>query len=100
MPRMICASVPAGRAAGLAPAGWAAVALGEGACAAAVAVRNAAVNPAVRRFTLHLGAQNTLTRRAARNGIICHMSRDWWAVLIAALAAALVKLGLIAGVPW
>ena len=29
-----------------------------------------------------------------------HMSRDWWAVLIAACAAALVKLGLIAGVPW
>jgi len=28
------------------------------------------------------------------------MSRDWWAVLIAALAAALVKLGAIAGVPW
>jgi len=28
------------------------------------------------------------------------MSRDWWAVLIAALAAVLVKLGAIAGVPW
>jgi len=28
------------------------------------------------------------------------MSRDWWAVLIAACAAALVKLGLIAGVRW
>jgi hypothetical protein len=29
-----------------------------------------------------------------------HMSRDWWAVLVAAIAAALVKLGVIAGVPW
>ena len=29
-----------------------------------------------------------------------HMSREWWAVLIAALAAALVKLGVVAGVPW
>jgi hypothetical protein len=28
------------------------------------------------------------------------LSRDWWAVLIAALAAVLVKLGLVAGVPW
>jgi len=28
------------------------------------------------------------------------MSRDWWAVLIAAAVAALVKLGAIAGVPW
>jgi len=28
------------------------------------------------------------------------MSRDWWAVLIAALAAVLVKLGAITGVPW
>jgi len=28
------------------------------------------------------------------------MSRDWWAVLVAALAAVLVKLGVIAGVPW
>jgi len=29
-----------------------------------------------------------------------HMSRDWWAVVIAAVAAALVKLGVVAGVPW
>ena len=29
-----------------------------------------------------------------------HMSRDWWAVLLAALAVALVKLGAIKGVPW
>ncbi len=29
-----------------------------------------------------------------------HMSRDWWAVLIAAMAAVLVKLGVLAGVPW
>ena len=28
------------------------------------------------------------------------MSRDWWAVLIAAAVAALVKLGVIGGVPW
>ncbi len=28
------------------------------------------------------------------------LSRDWLAVLIAALAAVLVKLGLVAGVPW
>jgi hypothetical protein len=31
---------------------------------------------------------------------IWHMSRDWWAVLIAAVVAALVKLGVIGGVPW
>jgi hypothetical protein len=28
------------------------------------------------------------------------MSRDWWAVLLAALAVALVKLGVVSGVPW
>ena len=28
------------------------------------------------------------------------MSRDWWAVLFAAVAVALVKLGLVARVPW
>jgi len=28
------------------------------------------------------------------------MSRDWWAVLIAAIVAALVKIGVLAGVPW
>jgi len=28
------------------------------------------------------------------------MTRDWWAVLLAALAAVLVKAGLISGVPW
>jgi len=28
------------------------------------------------------------------------MSRDWWAVLIAAVVAALVKLGVVSGVPW
>jgi hypothetical protein len=28
------------------------------------------------------------------------MSRDWWAVLVAALATVLVKLGVVAGVPW
>jgi len=28
------------------------------------------------------------------------MTRDWWAVLLAALAAVLVKVGLISGVPW
>jgi hypothetical protein len=31
---------------------------------------------------------------------IWQMSRDWWAVLIAAVVAALVKLGVIGGVPW
>jgi hypothetical protein len=28
------------------------------------------------------------------------LSRDWWAVIVAVTAAVLVKLGLIAGVPW
>ena len=28
------------------------------------------------------------------------MSRDWWAVLVAAIVAALVKIGVLAGVPW
>jgi hypothetical protein len=28
------------------------------------------------------------------------MTRDWWAVLLAAIAAVLVKAGLISGVPW
>ena len=28
------------------------------------------------------------------------LSLDWWAVVAAAVAVALVKLGLIAGVPW
>jgi hypothetical protein len=28
------------------------------------------------------------------------LSRDWWAVVVAALAVLLVKLGLVAGVPW
>jgi len=28
------------------------------------------------------------------------MSRDWWAVLVAAVVAALVKLGVLAGIPW
>jgi hypothetical protein len=28
------------------------------------------------------------------------MTRDWWAVLLAAVAAVLVKLGLVEGVPW
>jgi hypothetical protein len=28
------------------------------------------------------------------------LSRDWWAVLVAAMAVLLVKLGLIAGVSW
>ena len=28
------------------------------------------------------------------------MSRDWWAVLLAAVAAALVKIGVVSGVPW
>ena len=27
-----------------------------------------------------------------------HMSRDWWAVLLAALAVVLVKLGVVSGV--
>jgi hypothetical protein len=28
------------------------------------------------------------------------LSRDWWAVIVAALAVALVKLGVIARVSW
>jgi hypothetical protein len=28
------------------------------------------------------------------------LSRDWWAVILAVAAAALVKLGLVAGIPW
>jgi hypothetical protein len=28
------------------------------------------------------------------------MSRDWWAVPLAALATILVKLGVVSGVPW
>jgi hypothetical protein len=28
------------------------------------------------------------------------LSRDWWAVIVAALAVVLVKLGLVSGVPW
>jgi len=28
------------------------------------------------------------------------MTRDWWAVLLAALAAVFVKLGVFSGVPW
>jgi hypothetical protein len=28
------------------------------------------------------------------------LSRNWWAVLVAALAVVLVKLGVIAGVAW
>ena len=31
---------------------------------------------------------------------VTQLSRDWWAVLVAALAAVLVKLGLVAGIPW
>ena len=28
------------------------------------------------------------------------LSRDWWAVLVAALAVVLVKIGVLAGVSW
>jgi hypothetical protein len=28
------------------------------------------------------------------------MTSDWWAVLLAAVAAVLVKLGVVQGVPW
>jgi hypothetical protein len=28
------------------------------------------------------------------------LSRDWWAVLVALAAVILVKLGVLAGVPW
>jgi hypothetical protein len=28
------------------------------------------------------------------------MTRDWWAVLLAAAAVVLVKLGVVQGVPW
>jgi hypothetical protein len=32
--------------------------------------------------------------------IVMRLSRDWWAVLVAALAVLLVKLGVIAAVAW
>jgi len=32
--------------------------------------------------------------------VVMRLSRDWWAVLVAALAVALVKLGVIAAVAW
>jgi hypothetical protein len=28
------------------------------------------------------------------------LSRDWWAVIVAALLAGLVKLGVVASIPW
>jgi len=28
------------------------------------------------------------------------LSRDWWAVLVATVAAVLVKLGVVSGIPW
>ena len=28
------------------------------------------------------------------------MSLDWWAVLAAAMAVALIKTGVVAGIPW
>ncbi len=28
------------------------------------------------------------------------LSRDWWSVIVAALVVLLVKLGILAGVPW
>jgi hypothetical protein len=28
------------------------------------------------------------------------LSRDWWAVLVALAAVILVKLGVLAGIPW
>jgi hypothetical protein len=28
------------------------------------------------------------------------LSRDWWAVLVAAVATALVKLGIVNGISW
>jgi hypothetical protein len=31
---------------------------------------------------------------------LMRMTRDWWAVLLAALAAVFVKLGVVSGVPW
>jgi hypothetical protein len=31
---------------------------------------------------------------------IMKLSRDWWAVIVAALAVVLVKLGVVAGVSW
>jgi hypothetical protein len=32
--------------------------------------------------------------------VVMRLSRDWWAVLVAALAVVLVKLGVIVGVAW
>jgi hypothetical protein len=28
------------------------------------------------------------------------LSRDWWAVIVAGAAAVLIKIGLVAGIPW
>jgi len=33
-------------------------------------------------------------------GDAMHLSRDWWAVIVAAALAALVKSGLLTGIPW
>ena len=35
-----------------------------------------------------------------RRSFVMRLSRDWWAVLVAALAVVLVKLGVIAAVAW
>jgi hypothetical protein len=32
--------------------------------------------------------------------VVMRLSRDWWAVLVAALAVLLVKLGVVTGVAW
>jgi hypothetical protein len=38
--------------------------------------------------------------RCAPHIKLSRMSRDWWAVLVAAVIAVLVKIGVVAGIPW
>jgi hypothetical protein len=32
--------------------------------------------------------------------VLVKLSRDWWAVLLAAAAVVLIKLGIVSGIPW
>jgi hypothetical protein len=48
---------------------------------------------------MRLQAGELLGPEARRTPMI-RMSRDWWAVIVAAAAAAFVKLGLVPRIPW